>query len=66
MVATKATVGSGASGSTADGSRPFGQTRTERAPAVSLARSCSLTTTTWSKAPIVRRSMRLRAAASMR
>ncbi len=45
-VATKATVGSGASGSTVDGSRPFGQTRTERAPAGIRALSCSLTTRT--------------------
>ena len=44
--ATNATVASGASGRIADGSRPFGQTRTDRAPSVSLAFSRSLTTMT--------------------
>ena len=58
MVATKATVGSVAPGSTPVGSRPFGQTRTDRASPVSLALSSSLTTTTWSNSPIVRRSIR--------
>ena len=66
MVATNAAVASSASGSTAVGSRPLGQTRTDLASPVSLALSSSLTTTTWSNCPIVRRSIRSRAAASPR
>ncbi len=66
MVATNATIGSGDWGSTEEGSRPLGHTRTERAPGANLSRSFSLTTTTWSKWPMVCLSMRRRAAASAR
>ena len=64
MAATKATVGSVASGSTADGSLPLGHSSTDRAPGASLVRSDSLTTTTWSNRPIACRSVRRSAAAS--